>query len=155
MQFQYWALSKVDAKPAGAMKKGADRGIDGRKFFFDDNSGKDKQIIFSVKGGRNIGVAEIRDLSGVLQSEKAEIGVYIFFEEPTKPMQCEAAEAGFYDSPAGGRYPRLQLISVRDLILGGKSVNYSRLLDTTFKKAPKYRKAPATNLALDLSASEN
>jgi hypothetical protein len=47
---------------------------------------------------------EVRDLIGVLQREKAEIGVYISFAEPTKPMQKEAAEAGFYTS-ADGRVP--------------------------------------------------
>ena len=152
-QFQYWALGNVDAQPAEQIKKGADRGIDGRKYFHDDRSGKSKQIIFSVKGGKNVGVAEIRDLIGVLQREQAEIGVYISFEEPTKPMQREAAETGFYSSPAGGKYPRLQLLSIKDLLNDGKQVEYPRLLDATFKKAPKHRPAAATNLSLALSGA--
>ena len=153
-QFQYWALGKVDAQPTGGIKKGADRGIDGRKYFFDDRSGDAKNIIFSVKGGQNIGVAEVRDLIGVLQREKAEIGVYISFEEPTKPMVREAAEAGFYSSPAGGQYPRVQLLSVKDLLIGKKQVEFPRLLDATFKKAPKHRPEPATNLSLNLSGTD-
>ena len=152
-QFQYWALGKVDAQPAEQIKKGADRGIDGRKYFHDDRSGKSKQIIFSVKGGKNVGVAEVRDLMGVLQREQAEIGVYISFEEATKPMQREAAEAGFYSSPAGGKYPRLQLLSIKDLLNDGKQVAYPRLLDATFKKAPKHRPAAATNLSLALGGA--
>jgi DNA modification methylase len=153
-QFQYWALGKVDAKPLGPIKKGADKGIDGKQFFFDDRSGIAKQIIFSVKGGRNIGVSEVRDLIGVLQREQAEIGVYISFEEPTKPMQREAAEAGFYASPDGKKYPRLQLLTIKDILEGTKTVQYPLLLDATFKKAPRYRPSAATNLSLDLTEDD-
>jgi DNA modification methylase len=160
-QFQYWALGLCGARPTEGIKKGADRGIDGRLYFHDDLTGDSKQIIFSVKGGHNIGVSEVRDLIGVLQREKAEIGVYISFEEPTKPMQREAAEAGFYTSPgssgsAGGKYPRIQLLTVRDLLEGTKSVQRPRLhdRDTTFRKAPRSRPTPAQNLSLNLSGDE-
>ena len=95
-QFQWWALGQVGARPA-EQKKGADRGIDGRLYFHDDESGQSKQIIFSVKAG-GVSVPQVRDLIGVLTREKAEIGVFLCFEEPTKPMLREAAEAGFYRS---------------------------------------------------------
>ena len=104
-QFQYWALGLVGGQPTEALKKGADHGIDGRRNFHDDNSGKTKQIIFSVKGGQNIGVSEVRDLRGLIERDKAAIGAYIAFAEPTKPMQKEAAEAGFYTSPTAPNTP--------------------------------------------------
>lgn len=149
-QFQYWALGLCGARPT-EMKKGADRGIDGRLFFHDDRSGNSRQIIFSVKGGHNIGVSEVRDLIGVLQREKAEIGVYISFEEPTKPMQKEAAEAGFYTSADGSRYPRLQLLTVKDLLEGNKTVQRPlHVREVTFKKAPRSRPEAAQNLSLNL-----
>jgi DNA modification methylase len=157
-QFQYWALGLCGARPTEGIKKGADRGIDGRLYFHDDNTGASKQIIFSVKGGHNIGVSEVRDLIGVLQRERAEIGVYISFEEPTKPMLREAAEAGFYTSPGssgaeGGKYPRIQLLTIRDLLEGAKSVQRPlHVRDTTFRKAPRSRPTPATNLTLDLGS---
>ena len=157
-QFQYWALGLCGARPTEGIKKGADRGIDGRLYFHDDNSGSSRQIVFSVKGGHNIGVSEVRDLIGVLQRERAEIGVYISFEEPTKPMLREAAEAGFYTSPgssgsAGGKYPRIQLLTIRDLLEGTKSVQRPLLhaRDTTFRRAPRSRPSPATNLTLNLT----
>jgi len=150
-QFQYWALGLCGARPTEGIKKGADRGIDGRSYFHDDNSGDSKQIIFSVKGGHNIGVSEVRDLIGVLQREKAEIGVYISFEEPTKPMLREAAEAGFYTSPDSSKYPRVQLLTVKDLIEGNKSLQRPlHVRDVTFKKAPRSRPAAAENLSLPL-----
>ncbi len=152
-QFQYWALSQVGAQPSEAIKKGADRGIDGRLYFHDDRSGDSKQIIFSVKGGQNIGVAEVRDLIGVLQREKAQIGVYISFAEPTKPMQKEAAEAGFYTSADGSRYPRLQLLTIEGLLTGTQRLQRPlHVRDVTFKKAPKSRAEAAENLTLNLTS---
>jgi DNA modification methylase len=151
-QFQYWALGLCGARPTEGIKKGADRGIDGRLFFHDDRSGDSKQIIFSVKGGHNIGVSEVRDLIGVLQREKAEIGVYISFEEPTKPMQKEAAEAGFYTSQDGSRYPRVQLLTVKDLLEGNKTVQRPlHVREVTFKKAPRSRPDVAENFTLNLT----
>ncbi len=154
-QFQYWALGLCGARPTEGIKKGADRGIDGRLFFHDDRSGDSKQIIFSVKGGHNIGVSEVRDLIGVLQREKADIGVYISFEEPTKPMQKEAAEAGFYTSQDGSRYPRVQLLTIKDLLEGNKNVQRPlHVREVTFKKAPRSRPEAAQNLSLNLSNNE-
>ena len=151
-QFQYWALGLVGARPVEAIKKGADRGIDGRLYFHDDRSGSSKQIIFSIKGGLNIGVAEVRDLVGVLQREQAEIGVYISFAEPTKPMLREAAEAGFYTSSDGTKYPRVQLLTIAGLIEGSQHLARPlHVRDITFKKAPRNRTDTAENLTLDLS----
>lgn len=154
-QFQYWALSQVGGQPTQAIKEGADRGIDGRLFFHEANSsGDSKQIIFSVKGGHNIGVSEVRDLVGVLQREKADIGVYISFAEPTKPMQREAAEAGFYVSSDGSRYPRVQLLTIKGLIDGTQHLQRPlHVRDVTFKKAPRSRPQAATNMTLALDSS--
>ena len=151
-QFQYWALGLVGARPTEGIKKGADRGIDGRLYFHDDNSGKSKQIIFSVKGGQNIGVSEVRDLKGVLDREKADIGAYISFAEPTGPMKREAAEAGFYASSDGTKYPRVQLLTIKGLLEGSQHLERPlHVRDITFKPAPKYRVAKAENLSFDLS----
>jgi hypothetical protein len=146
-QFQSWALGLVHARPT-ELKKGADRGIDGRLYFHDDRSGKSKQIIFSVKAGHT-NVAHVRDLRGVIEREQAEIGVLITMEEVTKPMQKEAAEAGFYKSPVHKDYPRIQLLSIAQLMMGA-AVDHPRLLDATFKQAPKARGAAAKNLTLAL-----
>ena len=113
-QFQWWALGLIGARPAEG-KKGADHGIDGRLFFFDEGSAA-KQLIVSVKAGK-VQVAHVRDLVGVLHREKAQIGVLISFNEPTQPMRAEAASAGFYDS-LGHSYPRVQLLTVAELLEG-------------------------------------
>nr|MBA3736602.1 restriction endonuclease [Actinomycetota bacterium] len=91
----------------------------GRLFFFDDDA-TPKQVIVSVKAGK-VSVPQVRDLVGVLDREKAQIGVLISFNEPTAPMRSEAASAGFYTSGMFGDFARLQLLTVAEL-LDGKTV---------------------------------
>jgi site-specific DNA-methyltransferase (adenine-specific) len=146
-QFQWWALSQVGARPL-EKKKGADQGIDGRLYFHDEKGGKTKQIILSVKSG-HVQAAYVRDLRGVIEREKAEIGVLITMEPPTKPMLKEAAEAGFYKPPGlADKYPRIQILSIEEL-LAAKKIDYPRFAaDATFKKAPKSRKAAEEQIPL-------
>ena len=87
-QFQWWALGLVGARPV-EQKKGADQGIDGRIIFQGDKAGTFESVILSVKAGHT-GSAHIRDLKGVLEREKAAIGVLISMQEPTQPMITEA-----------------------------------------------------------------
>jgi DNA modification methylase len=136
-QFQWWALGQVGARPT-EQKKGADRGVDGRLYFFDDNSGISKQIIFSVKAGK-VSSPQVRDLVGVLTNEKAEIGVFITFEKPTQPMLAAAATAGFYTSSDGTKYPRIQILTIEQILKGTQPKYPLHRADATFKKAPKAR----------------
>jgi DNA modification methylase len=146
-QFQWWALGLVGARPVDK-KKGADHGVDGRLYFHDEGvSGKTKQIILSVKGG-GTSVKDVRDLRGVLDREKAEQGVLITLHEPTKPMNAEAADAGFYDSPGWKKkYPRLQIITIKAL-LDGKTIARPPAANVTFKQAPKAKGEEREQLSL-------
>ncbi|HKC73638.1 MAG TPA: restriction endonuclease, partial [Chloroflexota bacterium] len=82
-QFQFWALGLVGARPVQE-KKGADQGIDGRLYFHDER-GQTKQVVLSVKAGHT-GPAHVRELRGVVEREKAALGVLITMKEPTRPM---------------------------------------------------------------------
>ncbi len=134
-QFQWWALGLVGARPV-EQKKGADKGIDGHIYFHEGDPADIKQIILSVKAGHT-SVAHVRDLRGVLDREKAQIGVLITMEQPTKPMREEAASAGFYQSP-WGTHPRLQILTVEEL-LDDRRIDAPPLgqVSRTFKKAPR------------------
>jgi len=135
-QFQWWALDLVGARPV-VEKRGADKGVDGRLLFHDDESGKTKQVIFSVKAG-HVTALHVRELRGTIEREHAEIGCLISLEEPTQPMRAEAAGAGFYQHPLGsGMYPRLQLLTVKELLEGKKLQLPEARLDVTFKKAAR------------------
>jgi site-specific DNA-methyltransferase (adenine-specific) len=137
-QFQAWALGLVGARLADSSRKGADRGIDGHLYFHDEAGSQTKQIVLSVKSG-GVSVKDVRDLRGVVEREKAQIGVLITLEEPSRPMRSEAAGAGSYESPGWGRrYPRLQILTVAEL-LAGRSIDMppARHTSVTFRKAPK------------------
>jgi site-specific DNA-methyltransferase (adenine-specific) len=133
-QFQWWSLGLVGARKS-EQRKGSDQGIDGRLYFHDEpEGGKTKQIILSVKSG-HVTVSFLRDLRGVIEREKAEIGVLITLEDATKPMRTEAAAAGLYKSPWGS-HPRLQILTIAEL-LEGKGIDYPHPSNITFKRAPK------------------
>ncbi|MGD1153503.1 MAG: DNA methyltransferase [Syntrophales bacterium] len=139
-QFQWWALGLVGARPV-EQRKGADKGIDGRIIFQGDKPGDFESVILSVKAGKT-GAAHLRDLKGVLEREKAVIGVLISMQGPTSEMRKEAVTAGFYESELWGKkYPKVQLFTVAEL-LAGKRIEMPpiRQVGATFKKAPKVTK---------------
>src|SRR5690606_11486663 len=137
-QFQYWALGLVGARPH-EQKKGADRGIDGRLPFFDDNSGRAKEVLIQVKSGA-VSSQAVRDLRGTVEREGAALGVLISLEPPTAPMRKEAFAAGYYQSPDGEKYPRLQLLTAEELLdgYGVEMPRWSRR--ASFKQAPRARR---------------
>lgn len=149
-QFQWWALGLVGARPV-EQKKGADQGIDGRLYFHDEKGGKTKQIILSVKSG-HVTVKDVRDLRGVIEREKAQIGILISLRDPTQPMRTEAAAGGFYTSP-WGKHPRLQILTIAEL-LEGRGIDYPRAVNISFKRAPKATRDAAEALSLPFHEQE-
>ncbi len=86
---------------------------------------------------------DVRDLRGVLDREKAAIGVLISLQDATGPMETEAASAGVYEHKTNQqKYPRLQLRTVKEL-MEGKGIerpSFDATLYETFKKAPASKK---------------
>ncbi len=141
-QFEWWALGLVDARPAQDKRKGADRGVDGYINFFDDNSGKAKTVIVQVKSG-GVHATYVQALRGAVEREKAPIGILITLEEPTRPMLQEAAAGGFYEPEhfPGHQYPRLQILTIKEL-LEGKEAQYPHMAPpATFKRAQRRRES--------------
>lgn len=116
-QFQWWAVSMVDAMPYGGKKKGADGGVDGIIYFKPDGRRTERAIV-SVKGGSNVGVPMIRDLHSAMERERAPIGVFITAAKPTGPMEREAAAVGRFEDGFGRTFPRLQILTLEDLFAG-------------------------------------
>jgi len=162
-QFQWWALDLVGARPE-EQKKGADHGIDGRRYFVDGKDRHLESIIISVKGGK-VSVKDVRDLRGVIDREKAAIGLFITLEPPTGPMKAEAASAQYYSSlwrdqkhkhveELVTKHPRLQILTIEEL-LSGKHPDLPVLartpnLNKTFKDAPKAKTKHKGNSELEL-----
>jgi site-specific DNA-methyltransferase (adenine-specific) len=135
-QFQWWAVSLVNAVPFAGRKKGADSGIDGLIYFKPEGRITEKAIV-SVKGGDNVNVAMVRDLAHVVNRENARIGVFITLAESTGPMRTEAVKAGFYET-LYGKYPKIQILTIRELF-EGKQPNIPLVDSSAFKRAAKER----------------
>jgi site-specific DNA-methyltransferase (adenine-specific) len=137
-------LGGAEGKKEG--KKGADRGIDGVINFIDDPKGKLSQVLVQVKSGK-VNSSHIRDLRGVLERDKAAIGVFITLEPPTADMITEAVSAGYYTSPIyQQKYPKLQILCIEDLLAGAKVKMPPTA--STFKKAERVKKVEAEQRSL-------
>ena len=74
-----------------------------------------------------------------MEQEKAEIGLFITLNPPTRPMQDEAAATGFYapEHYPDSLYQRVQILTIAEL-LAGRRAEYPRLApDATFRPAPR------------------
>jgi site-specific DNA-methyltransferase (adenine-specific) len=148
-QFQWWALDLIGAQPQGAaQKKGADRGIDGVISFSTGPRGEVGRALVSVKSG-SVNSSHVRDLKGVLEREKAEIGLFVTLEEPSGPMQLEATTAGVYRSELSGRdYPRIQILTIRELLEEHSRPNLPVLVLPAYQQAERVAKKAAEQAEL-------
>jgi site-specific DNA-methyltransferase (adenine-specific) len=147
-QFQAWALGLVGARTAGSDKKGADKGIDGKLLFRD---GPDvRTVVLSVKSGKPK-ATDVRDLRAVIERDDAAIGALLTLEPPTKPQETEAAIAGSFESDGFGKFPRLQIHKISDLVEGKARLEMPpRGTDTTRRRADAYEAQIETDqLTLD------
>jgi len=138
-QFEWWALGLIDARPARGQKKGADRGVDGHLPFFVDESGIVRKAVVQVKSG-HVNRSQIGDLNNARIREKAELGIFITLEEPTKQMKQEALAAGFYEPGFCPKVPRMQILSIEELLDGRRPELPNRALVDTYKKPPRRQK---------------
>jgi len=142
-EFQWWAVSLVDAQPFQGKKKGADTGIDGLKFF-NDIDGEAKKIVISVKGGAALKPDDLRAINSVREREKADIALLISLAEPSPKMKAEAAAAGIYSGGPDGKlkFPRLQLLTIEGLLSGKQRAEHPEYVpNVSFAKAKRERPA--------------
>ncbi|MHB9131553.1 MAG: DNA methyltransferase [Armatimonadota bacterium] len=111
-QFEIWAVGLVQGVPQE--RKGGDRGIDG-KVYFHGLDGELHYAVCQVKGG-HLTPSLIRDFAHVIEREKAASGFFISLETPSKGMYQEAEELGFYTAPSGRKIPRLQMLTIHELL---------------------------------------
>lgn len=139
-QFQWWANYLVGVHSFREIKKGADRGIDGEMFFMNGPGRPWGRILTSVKGGKNVGVAELRDLRGVLERERAEMALFICLRAPTPAMKSDAAAAGFVET-AHGALPRIQIVSIEEWFDGRRPSlpSMGHIARTAFDRKPKHK----------------
>lgn len=119
-EFERWAVSLIDGQPNE--KQVGDKGIDGIVRFPKDQSSIGK-VIVSVKGGKQLNPAMVRDLIGTVDSQRSEMGVLLTMHEPTRGMVEAAKASGTFEHEFTGRsFPKVQILSVPQ-IMSGKAVN--------------------------------
>ena len=102
----------------------------------------------SVKSG-HVDSSMVRDLRGVVDREKAAIGIFITLEEPTSPMRLEASTAGSYHSEVWNRdFPKIQIITIRELLKEHKQPELPPFPLPGFQKAGRVEKKDAEQRAL-------
>ena len=117
-QFQFWAVSLLEAQPQAEQRRGPDRGIDGLLYFIDGPRRSSHKIVVQVKGGR-VSSPQVRDLKGVVEREQAALGLFISLDEPTRDMRTEAASGGLYHSDIWQKdYPKIQIRTIAELLEG-------------------------------------
>jgi site-specific DNA-methyltransferase (adenine-specific) len=146
-EFEKWACGLIKAYPQGGGKKGADGGIDG---LFRFGPAKEHVAIVSVKGGKNVGVAMVKDLDATVTEQKAQIGIFLTLTPPTKPMLDWARGAGTFQVEGFDPVPRLQIITVEEAMeKGPRAVNTPLRHGSPYKKAAREQDTRAQG-ALDL-----
>jgi len=146
-QFQFWAVSLLEAQPQDQQKRGADRGIDGLFHFIDGPRRTPQKVVVQVKGG-GVQVRDVRDLKGVLDREKAALGLFISLQEPTRPMREEEASGGFYQSELWQRaYPRIQIRTIAQLLDGQDFDLPPR--QSAYQSAPRVRRPEGEQTTLE------
>ncbi len=112
-QFQIWAITLAGGFCSS--KKSDDKGVDGRIYFVPDL--EMQNMVISVKGGKTVNPAQIRELRGTLERENCLMAGFICLSNPTKGMIREANEAGEIELE-GIQYPRLQIRTIQQLLDG-------------------------------------
>lgn len=116
--FERWAVTMIDGQPNE--KQVGDKGRDGIVRFA---TGKNEygSAIVSVKGGKTLNPAMVRDLAGTVSASKAEMGILITLTKPTKGMVEAAKHSGTYNYEFSGHtYPKVQMITIEELLAGVK-----------------------------------
>ena len=120
-QFQWWANYLIGVQQLREVKKGRDRGVDGLMYFYAGPGRGYGRILTSVKGGRNVGVGDVREFLSVLAREGADAGVFVCLRSPTRDMRAEARAAGIH-TVGGSVYPKLQILSIEDYFMDGRKL---------------------------------
>lgn len=110
--FEMWAVSLVGGEPIE--KKGGDRGIDGRLPLY-DSTGALRWAMIQIKGG-HLAPTLVRDFARVIERENAPFGMFLCLEKPTDQMKAEADSLGTLENFGNRRIPRLQILTIRELL---------------------------------------
>jgi DNA modification methylase len=137
-EFEKWMILTYSRNQARINeKKGADGGVDGIAYFLKDKTENGKAI-FQVKSGKT-GRGDLAKLNSDRIREKADFGILLCMDLPTKAMRDEIAAAGKYQHPLLNREDdRLQVITVAEIF-----APHNKRLDLPMARADAVKSAAA------------
>lgn len=137
-EFEKWFILTYSRNQARINeKKGADGGVDGIAYFLKDK-GENGKAIFQVKSGKT-GRGDLAKLNSDRIREKADFGILLCMDMPTKAMRDEIAAAGKYQHPLLNREDdRLQVITVAEIF-----APHNKRLDLPMARADAVKSAAA------------
>jgi hypothetical protein len=92
--------------------------MESSRFPLDARGGVGRALV-SVKGGKMLNPGMVSDLIGTVKAQRAEMGLLITLERPTRGMEEAARHSGTFTWPFNQQsYPLVQLLTVRDLLSG-------------------------------------
>jgi len=140
-EFEKWAvLIYSNNRAVINEKKGGDRGIDGIAYMVTNGKGEPefKQVLFSVKSSKKLNPDVIHSLNGVIEREKAAMGILITLY-PMDNLVKESKKYGVYENKLFGQtHPKIEVISVPE-ILEGKTMKLPTSLEVLKKAEQKVK----------------
>ena len=119
--FQKWAVEQIDGFVT--TKKSADGGIDGRIYFAVPDEPDLQSMVVEVKGGQSVNIGDWRSLRGVLDANTALLAGLITMHPITgtklKNFRRYAADLEPLQV-MGVEYPRMQILSVEEILNGAR-----------------------------------
>lgn len=91
--------------------------------------------------------AQVRDLKGTLEREKAAMGIFVTLEEPTREIKLEATTAGMYRVWERD-YPKIQIVSIRELLEEGQKPALPPLVLPTLQQAERVKERGGEQMTL-------
>lgn len=120
-QFQKWAVEMVDGFVTA--QKTRDGGVDGRIYFPTEDDDVLKAMKLEVKGGKRVSIESLRALAGIIDEEDYPIGGFITLKTLShlqkQNFEDFCRKKGTVDI-YGVPYPRLQLLSVEEILAGDR-----------------------------------
>jgi len=117
LEFERWAVGLIRGRPND--RQTGDGGSDGELRFYGRDKDRPQRGIISVKGGKTLTPSMVNELEGAVTKFNANMGVLITLNTPTKGMMETSNQFGLWkDAFTGNSYPRIQIITIRELLEG-------------------------------------
>jgi DNA modification methylase len=134
-QFEAWAVSRFRGFMPNEVKTG-DRGIDGRASVFTQKAATGRPLaLMQVKGGNNLNPAMAREFRGTMDTEGAQIGVFLVMAKRNITRGIKSALASETIEFDGTTYPKTQAFSIEEYF-EGKYPNLPPMLPAHTSAAP-------------------